>query len=75
MHTDSEKEEIVQTLKLQCMVQTMATELAIQVQQYTTKAKVLEEYKSFAKVFSKEESKRYPLRITRSNSKRMHQMQ
>ncbi len=35
-------------------------ELAIQAQQYTTERKVPEEYKDFQKVFSKEESKRYP---------------
>jgi len=38
----------------------MATELAIQAQQYTTKADIPEEYKDFKKVFSEEESKCYP---------------
>ncbi len=42
------------------MVRTMATELAIQAQQYTTKADIPEEYKDFKKVFSEEESKCYP---------------
>jgi len=59
-HTDSEKDKIIQTLKLQCMVRTTATELAIQAQQYTTKTDVPKEYKDFKKVFSKEESKHYP---------------
>ncbi len=58
--TNSEKEEIVATLKSQCSIRTTATELAIQAQQYTTKREVPEEYKRFAKVFSEEESKRYP---------------
>ena len=60
VHTNSEKEAIVQTLESQCMVQTTATELAIQAQQYTTKTEVPEEYKDFKKVFSKEELKHYP---------------
>jgi|SRR6266702_2589576 len=38
----------------------MATELAIQAQQYTTKTKVPKEYKDFTKVFSEEELKQYP---------------
>jgi len=39
---------------------TISTELAIQAQQYTKKAEVPVEYQQFAKVFSEEESKRYP---------------
>jgi len=39
---------------------TTLTELAIKVQQYTKKVEVPQEYQKFAKVFSKEESKRYP---------------
>ncbi len=39
---------------------TTSTELAIKAQQYTKKVEVLAEYQQFAKVFSKEESKRYP---------------
>ncbi len=35
-------------------------ELAIKAQQYTKKVEVPVEYSQFAKVFSKEESKRYP---------------
>ncbi len=59
-HTQSEKEEIVNELEQQCTIKTMATKLAIQAQQYTTKTKVPKEYEGFAKVFSEEESKRYP---------------
>ncbi len=47
-------------LKSQCMIKTTAMELAIQAQQYTTKAVIPKEYKDFAMVFSKEKSKWYP---------------
>ena len=39
---------------------TTSTELAIQAQQYTKAVEVPQEYHKFAKVFSEEESKRYP---------------
>ncbi len=39
---------------------TTSTELAIQVQQYTKKVEVPTEYQQFAKVFSEQESKRFP---------------
>jgi len=39
---------------------TTSTELAIQAQQYTKKVEVPIEYQQFAKVFSEEDSKRYP---------------
>ena len=39
---------------------TTSTELAIQAQQYTKKVEVPKEYQQFTKVFSKEESKRFP---------------
>ncbi len=39
---------------------TTSTELAIQAQQYTKKVEVPREYHKFVKVFSEEESKRYP---------------
>ncbi len=39
---------------------TTSTELAIKAQQYTEKAEVPREYQQFAKLFSEEESKRYP---------------
>src|SRR6266581_606610 len=38
----------------------ISTELAIKAQQYTTKVDIPAEYRQFAKVFSEEESKRYP---------------
>src|SRR6266702_4798025 len=41
---------------------TTSTELAIKAQQYTKKVEVPAEYQQFAKVFSEEESKRYPLK-------------
>ncbi len=39
---------------------TISTKLAIKAQQYTKKVEVPTEYQQFAKVFSEEESKRYP---------------
>src|SRR6266704_6029127 len=39
---------------------TTSTELAIKAQQYTKKVEVPREYQQFAKIFSEEESKRYP---------------
>ncbi|SRR6266702_2295289 len=62
VHTEQEKEEIVQTLESKCTIRTTATELAIQAQQYTTKMEVPKEYSDFTKVFSKEDPKRYPLK-------------
>jgi len=48
-------------LEENCRVQaTTSTELAIKAQQYTKKVEVPAEYQQFAKVFSEEESKRYP---------------
>src|SRR6266702_2043644 len=41
---------------------TTSTELAIKVQQYTKKVKVPSVYHQFAKIFSEEESKHYPLK-------------
>jgi len=58
--TKSKKEDAIRTLELQSSIKTMATELAIQAQQYTTKTKIPREYEGFAKVFSEEDSKRYP---------------
>ncbi len=44
-----------------CQIQaTTSTELAIKAQQYTKAVEVPAEYQQFAKVFSEEESKRYP---------------
>src|SRR6266702_752206 len=41
---------------------TTATDLAVAAQQYTTKATIPPEHQQYTKVFSKEESKRYPLK-------------
>jgi len=44
-----------------CHIQaTTSTELAIKAQQYTKRVEVPEEYQQFAKIFSEEDSKRYP---------------
>jgi len=43
-----------------CVQATTSTELAIKAQQYTKKVEVPTEYQQFTKVFSEEESKRYP---------------
>src|SRR6266702_39168 len=39
---------------------TTSTELAIKAQQYTKKVEILTEYQQFTKVFSEQESKRFP---------------
>ncbi len=39
---------------------TTSTELAIKAQQYTQMKEVPKEYQQFARIFSEEESKRYP---------------
>ncbi len=48
---------------------TTSMELAIKAQQYTKKVEVPTEYCQFAKVFSEEESKRYPLKLLRIGTK------
>jgi len=51
----------IQGAMRECSLQaTTSTELAIKVQQYTKKVEVPAKYQKFAKIFSKEESKRYP---------------
>ncbi len=52
--------EYIQTLQEHTIRATMATELAVAAQQYTTKMTVPPEYQQYKKVFSEEESKRYP---------------
>ena len=52
--------EYIRTIQEHTINATMATDLAVAAQQYTIKAEVPKEYTDFAKVFSKEESKRYP---------------
>jgi len=52
---------IARIKELDCHLQaTTSTELAIKAQQYTQKTEVPKEYQQFAKIFSEEESKRYP---------------
>ncbi|SRR6266702_3834423 len=46
--------------KNSCSQATTSTELTIKAQQYTQKAKVLDHYQKFSKIFSEEESKCYP---------------
>jgi len=60
--TSSNPAEYIRVLQEHTINATTATDLAIQVQQYTTKAEVPSEYQKYQKVFSKEESKRYPPR-------------
>jgi len=48
-------------LENKCQIQaTTSTKLAIKAQQYTKKVEVPTEYRQFAKIFSEEESRRYP---------------
>src|SRR6266702_3959546 len=55
------KDPIIARVKGDCHLRaTTSTELAIKAQQYTQKAEVPKEYQQFAKLFSEEESKRYP---------------
>src|SRR6266702_1918273 len=55
------REPIIARVKGDCHLRaTTSTELAIKAQQYTQKAEVPKGYEQFAKLFSEEESKRYP---------------
>jgi len=54
------QEEYLRVLHDHTIKATMATNLAIEAQQYQTKAVVPQEYQKYHKVFSEEESKRYP---------------
>jgi len=65
VHPSISKEEPViariQGTKDNCQIRaTTSTELAIKAQQYTKVVEIPAEYRQFAKVFSEEESKRYP---------------
>ena len=58
---NEEKEQIVEELREECsMGATIASELAQKAQQYTSKVEIPEEYQRHAKVFSEEDSKRFP---------------
>ncbi len=60
----SEKELVIAQIQGEegecCLQATTSTELAIKAQQYTKKVEVPAAYQQFAKIFSEEESKRYP---------------
>jgi hypothetical protein len=61
----NEQEDIVSKLEKECgckppTIWNAVVELAVAAQQYTKKVKIPLEYRKFAKVFSEEESKRFP---------------
>ncbi len=56
--------EYLRTLQKHTIRATMATDLAIKAQQYTVKATIPPEYQKYTKVFSEEESKRFPPKHT-----------
>jgi hypothetical protein len=49
-------------LRARCTLQNTSVELAVAAQQYTKKVEIPKEYQKFAKVFSEEESQRFPPR-------------
>ncbi len=59
-NTETQQAEYVRMIQEHTIRATTATDLAIAMQQYTTKTEVPKEYKDYAKVFSEEESHRYP---------------
>ena len=59
--TKNIKAEIVQQLETQSCIKTTSTDLAIAAGQHTKKVEIPPQYQKFAKVFSKEESQRFPL--------------
>ena len=58
--TEAIKAKIIQQLKNQSCISTMSTDLAIAAEQHTKKVEVLPQYQQFVKVFSEEESQRFP---------------
>ena len=60
--TTTQMEEYIRTIQKHTINATTATDLAIAANQYVTKATIPPEYQEYAKVFSEEESKRYPPR-------------
>ncbi len=55
------QEPVIARIRGDCHLHTTtSTELAIKAQQYIKKVEVPKEYQQFAKIFSEEESKRYP---------------
>ena len=59
--SDAEKDQIMQDLSHECEIKTsIASQLAQEVQQYTKKVEIPEEYKRHWRVFSKEEAHQFP---------------
>jgi len=58
--TKDTKEQIMTTLEEQVYGRRSAVELAVDAKQYTKEVKIPTEYQSFTKVFSEQESKRFP---------------
>jgi hypothetical protein len=60
--TTEAKEQIVVELEEQVRGRKSAVELVVEAKQYTKEVTVPKEYQQFEKVFSEEESKRFPPR-------------
>jgi hypothetical protein len=65
-YSTDERTEIVRELEREVsgeppIICNASVELAVATQQYTKKVEIPQEYQKFAKVFSEEESKRFPL--------------
>jgi hypothetical protein len=58
--TDEEKEAIVEELETLTAIRSISTKLAIEAEQYTAKVEIPQKYKRHARVFSEEESQRFP---------------
>ena len=58
--TEAIKAKIVQQLEAQSSIKTTSTDLAIAAEQHTKKVEIPPQYRKFAKVFSEEESQRFP---------------
>ena len=58
--TEAIKAKIIQQLETQSSIKTTSTDLAIAAEQHTKKVDIPSQYQKFAKVFSEEESQRFP---------------
>ena len=58
--TEAIKAMIIHQLETQSCIKTTSTDLAIAAEQHTKKVEIPPQYQKFAKVFSKEESQRFP---------------
>ena len=58
--TDTIKAMIVQQLEMQSCIKTTSTNLAIAAEQHTKKVEIPPHYQQFTKVFSEEDSQRFP---------------